>query len=93
MRPDLSSIFILLLVGLSKINGEGRNAELHIDTLFQEFVAVSNFKEVVLFLQAKIVEENPDMMRVVNYLNGTDFKAINDHMWKHPEFTEVRYDL
>ena len=91
-KVPFSSLLQLLLFSLLSLRATataGEEKELSLDVLFQDFVEVSNTKEVVLFMQAKIIEENVDMMRVVNYLNSTNFKAINDHMWTLPEFMEV----
>ena len=101
MRSPQNNNDLLIILTLSLIcsatiisaQGKDGNApRLHLDELFQELAEVSHLKEVILFAQAKIVEGNPDMTRIVNYMNGSDFKAINDFMWESPQFFKVSSD-
>ncbi len=52
-----------------------------LEELYEGFYEVANLEEVVDLLQEKAEEDDPDMMRIIDYMNSTDFRTINDFMW------------
>jgi len=72
------SVVLLLLATL----GSGCQALLDLNRLYEEFYDVSNMIAVQDLLAAKMTGEDPDLMRIVNYMNSSDFFHIYEHMWK-----------
>ena len=77
---------IILLSGTSL----SVQAQLDLGRLFQDFWEMINGNEIVDFLEVKIDQGDPDAIRIMEYVNSTDFKMINDHMWESREFINVR---
>ncbi len=61
-----------------------------LEDLFEDFYAVANLGEVVDLLRDKLEAEDADVMRVVGYMNSSDFRAINDFMWDYRGSLDVR---
>eukprot|EP00095_Tigriopus_kingsejongensis_P002037 snap_masked-scaffold556_size137522-processed-gene-0.6 protein:Tk02037 transcript:snap_masked-scaffold556_size137522-processed-gene-0.6-mRNA-1 annotation:"PREDICTED: uncharacterized protein LOC100869547" len=68
-----------------------RAESVELRSLCAEFLEVCQWDEISFLLEGKMMEADPDMLRIAHYLNSTDFEAIVNHMWELDEFVEL-YD-
>ena len=95
-----SGCTVLLLVGFlahfglsTFTNGqvyEVAPPQLHLQRLYDDFYDVVHGDEIYELLSTRFEAGDKDVIRIVNYLNSSDFKSINDHLWRSNEFKMVK---
>ena len=66
------------------------DTKVDVGELWDEFYSVANLGEVIDLLDERLKDGDEDVERIVRYMNSTDFRNINDHMWKWKDSQSVR---
>ena len=94
------ALLLVILVGfladLSLCSASGRQIyevappQLHLQRLYDDFYDVVHGAEISDLLSTRLEAGDKDVVRIVKYLNSSDFKSINDHLWSSNEFKMVQ---